>query len=120
MLCVLGLQGYRQKDAYIATQGPLPHTTEDFWRMIWHYECASIVMLTELVERGQGKCAQYWPNEGVSTFGDIDVELVSSYDYEYYTERDFKVTNISSTDRKQLIVKQVDCLSFCTNLNISW
>lgn len=47
------LQGYRQKDAYIASQGPLQHTMEDFWRMIWEWRSCSIVMLTELEERGQ-------------------------------------------------------------------
>lgn len=46
-------QGYRQKDSYIASQGPLQHTTEDFWRMIWEWRSCSIVMLTELEERGQ-------------------------------------------------------------------
>lgn len=46
-------QGYRQKDYFIATQGPLPHTVEDFWRMVWEWKCHSIVMLTELQEREQ-------------------------------------------------------------------
>lgn len=47
------LQGYRQKDYFIATQGPLSHTVEDFWRMVWEWRCHSIVMLTELKEREQ-------------------------------------------------------------------
>lgn len=47
------LQGYRQKDSYMASQGPLQHTIEDFWRMIWEWRSCSIVMLTELEERGQ-------------------------------------------------------------------
>lgn len=46
-------QGYRQKDSYMASQGPLQHTIEDFWRMIWEWRSCSIVMLTELEERGQ-------------------------------------------------------------------
>ena len=50
---VFTLQGYRQKDSYIASQGPLQHTIEDFWRMIWEWKSCSIVMLTELEERGQ-------------------------------------------------------------------
>lgn len=50
--CVFA-QGYRQKDYFIATQGPLPHTLEDFWRMVWEWKCHSIVMLTELQEREQ-------------------------------------------------------------------
>lgn len=52
--CPLSMvQGYRQKDSYMASQGPLQHTIEDFWRMIWEWRSCSIVMLTELEERGQ-------------------------------------------------------------------
>uniref|UniRef100_A0A674EPA7 protein-tyrosine-phosphatase n=1 Tax=Salmo trutta TaxID=8032 RepID=A0A674EPA7_SALTR len=47
------IDGYRQKDSYMASQGPLQHTIEDFWRMIWEWRSCSIVMLTELEERGQ-------------------------------------------------------------------
>lgn len=49
----LALQGYRQKDYFIATQAPLSHTVDDFWRMVWEWRCHSIVMLTELKEREQ-------------------------------------------------------------------
>lgn len=52
-LPVTASQGYRQKDSYMASQGPLQHTIEDFWRMIWEWRSCSIVMLTELEERGQ-------------------------------------------------------------------
>uniref|UniRef100_A0A3Q3LY12 Receptor-type tyrosine-protein phosphatase epsilon n=1 Tax=Labrus bergylta TaxID=56723 RepID=A0A3Q3LY12_9LABR len=64
------IDGYRQKDYFIATQGPLSHSVEDFWRMVWEWRCHSIVMLTELKEREQEKCFQYWPSEGSVTFGD--------------------------------------------------
>ncbi|KAF4787761.1 hypothetical protein TURU_167396 [Turdus rufiventris] len=47
------IDGYRQKDYFIATQGPLPHTVEDFWRMVWEWKCHTIVMLTEVQEREQ-------------------------------------------------------------------
>ena len=45
------LQGYNRENEYIATQGPLPDTVSDFWRMVWDNEVPTIVMLTGLVEK---------------------------------------------------------------------
>jgi len=44
------LQGYKQRNTYIATQGPLQNTVDDFWRMMWEHRCSCIVMLCELEE----------------------------------------------------------------------
>lgn len=86
------IDGYRQKDYFIATQGPLAHTVEDFWRMIWEWKCHAIVMLTEVQEREQDKCYQYWPTEGAVTHGDITIELKSDTLSEAISVRDFLVT----------------------------
>ena len=51
--CLYCEQGYKQKDAYIATQGPLKNTVEDLWKMMWEYQCGCIVMLCQLMEDGQ-------------------------------------------------------------------
>jgi len=48
-----GVKGYRFRRAYIATQGPLAETTEDFWRMLWEHNCNIVVMLTKLREVGR-------------------------------------------------------------------
>lgn len=47
------IDGYRQRSAYIATQGPLPDTIEDFWRMLWEHNSTIVVMLTKLKEMGR-------------------------------------------------------------------
>ena len=46
------LQSYHARRAFIATQGPLPNTVVDFWRMVWQYNVPVIVMLTECTEKG--------------------------------------------------------------------
>lgn len=46
----ISFQGYLNKRAYIATQGPKPNTVNDFWRMIWQKDVRVICMLTNIVE----------------------------------------------------------------------
>lgn len=77
--------GYRKENAYIATQGPLEDTIEDFWRMIWEHKTFTIVMLTDLEERGRVKCEQYWPNEGTGLYGEIEVTVTDWVELVNYT-----------------------------------
>lgn len=70
--------------AFIATQGPLPHTKENFWRMILQENTRLIINLTKTKEHGKIKCDQYWPNEVGESFSFdesgqvIKVTLISS------------------------------------------
>lgn len=61
------MDGYKRRNAYIATQGPLPKTFGDFWRMVWEQMVLIVVMTTRVVERGRIKCGQYWPKEEGTT-----------------------------------------------------
>ncbi|KAL3882876.1 hypothetical protein ACJMK2_029179 [Sinanodonta woodiana] len=72
------IQGYNSKREYIATQGPLPATRDDFWRMVWEQSAEIIVMLTKCMEKGRVKCDKYWPdvNEPVY-YGDLIVNVTS-------------------------------------------
>ncbi|GMH21812.1 hypothetical protein Nepgr_023655 [Nepenthes gracilis] len=58
---------------FIATQGPLPHTFEDFWEMVIENRCPVIVMLTRLVDNYKTvKCGDYFQAEdGPREFGNI-------------------------------------------------
>uniref|UniRef100_A0A670KHT1 protein-tyrosine-phosphatase n=1 Tax=Podarcis muralis TaxID=64176 RepID=A0A670KHT1_PODMU len=47
------IDGYRKQNAYIATQGPLPETFGDFWRMVWEQRSATVVMMTKLEEKSR-------------------------------------------------------------------
>jgi len=57
------IDGYANKRQYIAAQGPTPLTVGDFWRMLWENDVNSIVMVTNLEEKGRIKCHRYWPAE---------------------------------------------------------
>ncbi|XP_032941048.1 receptor-type tyrosine-protein phosphatase delta isoform X45 [Catharus ustulatus] len=87
------IDGYRQQQAYIATQGPLAETTEDFWRMLWEHNSTIVVMLTKLREMGREKCHQYWPAERSARYQYFVVDPMAEYNMPQYILREFKVTD---------------------------
>ncbi|XP_059050775.1 tyrosine-protein phosphatase Lar isoform X4 [Achroia grisella] len=87
------VDGYRYRSAYIATQGPLPDTTDDFWRMLWEHNSTIIVMLTKLKEMGREKCHQYWPSDRSVRYQCFVVDPIAEYNMPQYILREFKVTD---------------------------
>ncbi|XP_061176849.1 receptor-type tyrosine-protein phosphatase beta-like isoform X2 [Saccostrea echinata] len=87
------LPGYKSEREYIATQGPIPGTIDDFWRMIWEQNVSIIVMLTLCKEEGRVKCEMYWPEnvKEPKQYGDLVVETVSCSTVNFYDFRIFKI-----------------------------
>ncbi|KAJ0171132.1 hypothetical protein K1T71_013331 [Dendrolimus kikuchii] len=84
---------------YIATQGPTPATLDAFWRMIWQHRVHTIVMITNLVERGRRKCDMYWPAGGRGSsaeFGGVHVTLLHEDVRAAYTVRHMRSTSPDS------------------------
>ncbi|XP_044298723.1 receptor-type tyrosine-protein phosphatase F isoform X3 [Varanus komodoensis] len=96
------IDGYRKQNAYIATQGPLPETLSDFWRMVWEQRTATIVMMTRLEEKSRVKCDQYWPGRGTETYGLIQVTLLDTVELATYTVRTFALNKNGSSEKREL------------------
>ncbi|KAM9854760.1 phosphatidylinositol phosphatase PTPRQ [Aulostomus maculatus] len=87
------VSGYLCPNEFIATQGPLPGTVADFWRMIWETGTRTIAMLTQCYEKGRIRCHKYWPedNKPMSVFSDILISKVSEEILPDWTVRTLKV-----------------------------
>ncbi|XP_060885217.1 receptor-type tyrosine-protein phosphatase O isoform X1 [Labrus mixtus] len=72
------IPGYKHAKEYIATQGPLPETRNDFWKMVLQQKSPIIVMLTQCNERRRVKCDHYWPfTDEPVMYGEISAEMLS-------------------------------------------
>ncbi|KAH9504980.1 hypothetical protein Btru_061323 [Bulinus truncatus] len=58
------IRSYINNDGYIATQGPMLGTVEDFWSMVWSENSRLIAMMCRLVEKCQNQSYKYWPEVG--------------------------------------------------------
>uniref|UniRef100_A0A672JX04 protein-tyrosine-phosphatase n=1 Tax=Sinocyclocheilus grahami TaxID=75366 RepID=A0A672JX04_SINGR len=88
------LMDINYQKVYIACQGCLATTVNDFWQMVWQEKSRVIVMTTREVEKGRNKCVPYWPTtEGESKeAGRYVVTLLSEKDAADYKVRVMELT----------------------------
>uniref|UniRef100_A0A7N6A0A1 protein-tyrosine-phosphatase n=1 Tax=Anabas testudineus TaxID=64144 RepID=A0A7N6A0A1_ANATE len=87
------MDSHKQPAAFIVTQHPLPNTMGDFWRLVFDYNCSSIVMLNEM-DAAQ-LCMQYWPEKSSCCYGPIQVEFISADIDEDIINRIFRICNMA-------------------------
>ncbi|MEQ2243563.1 hypothetical protein ILYODFUR_008219, partial [Ilyodon furcidens] len=95
------IQGYNSSREYIASQGPLPSTVNDFWRMVWEQKVKRIVMVTNCIEAGRIKCEQYWPEDSnPRRYGELIISKTSEDKESNWTLREFRVKHTSDSEER--------------------
>ncbi|XP_022097200.1 receptor-type tyrosine-protein phosphatase T-like isoform X2 [Acanthaster planci] len=92
------INGYKHESKYIACQGPTKASVNDMWRMVWQERVGKIVMLTNLIENGKGKCEQYWPDEGGKDYGELFVRKVDESSHSNFIVRTFHLSKSSEPE----------------------
>ncbi|XP_025106579.1 tyrosine-protein phosphatase non-receptor type 12-like isoform X3 [Pomacea canaliculata] len=88
------IKGVDGENGYIAAQGPMLNTVNDFWRMLWEHKTEVIFMACRLIECGKQKCEKYWPDVGkTELFGNIAVRT----DSEETIQVDFVMRKLTAT-----------------------
>ncbi|XP_019855187.1 PREDICTED: receptor-type tyrosine-protein phosphatase F-like isoform X2 [Amphimedon queenslandica] len=106
------IEGYHKGKAFIATQGPLPDTSDDFWRMVWEHKSSTIIMLANEREGGKAMCHKYWPDSGTQMYGFFEITLHSMKEYPDYILREFKIVDSRDAEGSSQHVKQFQYVSW--------
>ncbi|XP_043846704.1 tyrosine-protein phosphatase non-receptor type 11-like isoform X1 [Dromiciops gliroides] len=93
-------QSQEPSKVYIATQGCLQTTVNDFWAMVYQENTHVIVMTTKEMERGRNKCFRYWPDQHCTKdYGCVRVRHVTEREAQGYYVRELEM---GRTDREEL------------------
>ena len=86
----------QKQNLFIATQGPLVNTIEDFWTMVWELKSKVIVMRTNLIEAEKKKCENYWE----AKMEKFKVEVKKENTHKMYFEREIQLINLSNKEER--------------------
>ncbi|XP_069494053.1 tyrosine-protein phosphatase non-receptor type 21 isoform X2 [Ambystoma mexicanum] len=91
---------------YIATQGPMQNTCQDFWQMVWEQGVAIIAMVTAEEEGGREKSFRYWPRLGsrhnTVTYGRFKITTRFRTDSVCYSTTGLKIKHLL-TDQERTV-----------------
>ncbi|XP_073092680.1 receptor-type tyrosine-protein phosphatase T isoform X3 [Manis javanica] len=104
------MDSHKQPAAFVVTQHPLPNTVADFWRLVFDYNCSSVVMLNEM-DTAQ-LCMQYWPEKTSGCYGPIQVEFVSADIDEDIIHRIFRICNMARPQDGYRIVQHLQYIGW--------
>lgn len=105
----MNIPGSGIRNRYIAAQGPLSSTVNDFWSMLWQQQTSLVVMLTLIEERGRDKCSQYWPEVSYrKQYGLLTVTCLSEDSKDKLAIRNLKV--VEGNDERH--IKHVQYLAW--------
>ena len=84
--------------SFISTQGPIDDSIDDFWEMIFEYDCKIILMLCSEIEGGRKKCSEYWKSKN----------SIFKIEYKEEKKKDLIIRNITiSKDKISKNVTQI-------------
>ncbi|WAR09475.1 PTPRB-like protein [Mya arenaria] len=116
------MPGFHHQREFIATQGPLPGTIDDFWRMVWEQNVMVIVMLTQCKERNRVKCEMYWPDtvQEAKQYGDVVVNPTSITNMNKFNINIFGISHASdlTKTRKVLQFHYLDFMDFTAAVEV--
>ena len=88
------------ENSFISTQGPIESSINDFWEMIFEYDCKIILMLCSEIEGGRKKCSEYWKSKN----------SIFKIEYKEEKKKDLIIRNITLS--KDKIIKNVTQIQY--------
>ena len=91
----------KKQNLFISTQGPTAKTIEDFWTMVFDYDCKVIVMLCKVIEGGRKKCEEYWK----AKMKKFEIIIQNEQNHGSYVVREIKLINL--LNKEERVVNQI-------------
>ncbi|XP_048374596.1 tyrosine-protein phosphatase non-receptor type 11-like [Sphaerodactylus townsendi] len=102
---------------YIATQGCLQTTVNDFWAMVYQENAHVIVMTTREVERGRNKCFRYWPDKHCTKeYGCVSIRNNGEQEIQGYHIRDLEIVRTNRTPIRRTTLPRSRPALPCVNI----